>query len=212
LKYRPWLVKNVASLTEMGSHGHYHLAVVGREKLERILQRLCDPAEFLSDYGLRSVSRYHAEHPYIFQVDGQQHRVDYEPAESSSGLFGGNSNWRGPIWIPTNYLLIDALRKFGHHYGAQLKVEIPTGSGQTLTLDELADELSRRLLRIFQRDSNGRRAVFGLQDYFQDDPDWRDYLPFYEYFHGDNGSGLGASHQTGWTALVARLLAELHDQ
>jgi hypothetical protein len=211
LKYRPWLVKNVASLTEMGSHGHYHLAVVGRDKLERILQRLCDPAEFLSDYGLRSISRFHADHPYIFQVGGQQHRVDYEPAESSSGLFGGNSNWRGPIWIPTNYLLIDSLRKFGHHYGDQLKVELPTGSGQALTLDELADELSRRLLRIFQSDADGRRAVFGEQAYFRDDPYWRDYLPFYEFFHGDNGSGLGASHQTGWTALVARLLEELHD-
>jgi hypothetical protein len=126
-------------------------------------------------------------------------------------LFGGNSNWRGPIWIPTNYLLIDSLRKFGHHYGDQLKIELPSGSGQALALDELADELSRRLLRIFQRDAGGRRAVFGEQAYFQDDPHWRDYLPFYEYFHGDNGSGLGANHQTGWTALVARLLEELHD-
>jgi hypothetical protein len=195
----------------MGSHGHYHLAVVGRDTLERILQRLCDPTEFLSDYGLRSISRFHADHPYIFQVGGQEHRVDYEPAESSSGLFGGNSNWRGPIWIPTNYLLIDSLRKFGHHYGAKLMVEFPTGSGHALTLDEVADELTRHLLRIFQRDAGGRRAVFGQQDYFQNDPHWRDYLPFYEYFHGDNGSGVGASHQTGWTALVARLLEELHD-
>ncbi len=209
LKYRPWLVKNVASLTEMGAHGHYQLAVVGRDKLERILERVCDPDEFLSDYGLRAISRYHAEHPYTFNVDGQEHRVDYEPAESTSGLFGGNSNWRGPIWFPVNYLLIDSLRKFGHHYADSLRVEMPRGSGQMRTLDQAADELSRRLVSIFQRDSAGRRPVFGAEQIFQNDPHWRDYLLFYEYFHGDNGAGVGASHQTGWTALAAQLVAEL---
>jgi hypothetical protein len=209
IKYRPWLVKNVASLTEMGAHGHYQLAVVGREKLERILERVCDPQEFLSDYGLRSISRFHAENPYTFNVNGQEHRVDYEPGESSSGLFGGNSNWRGPIWFPVNYLLIDSLRKFGHHYADSLQVEMPRGSGQMLNLGQAADELSRRLVSVFQRDSAGRRPVFGAEPIFQNDPHWRDCLLFYEYFHGDNGAGVGASHQTGWTALVAQLVAEL---
>jgi hypothetical protein len=197
-------------LTEIGAHGHYQLAVVGREKLEHVLERVCDPDEFLSDYGLRSVSRYHLDHPYEFNVNGQVHRVNYEPAESSSGLFGGNSNWRGPVWFPVNYLLIDSLRKFGHHYGDELKVEMPRGSGQMLTLEGAARDLSRRLVRIFQQDHSGRRAVFGNEEYFQSNPHWRDNLLFYEYFHGDNGSGLGASHQTGWTALVTRCLEKLH--
>jgi hypothetical protein len=211
IKYRPWLVRNVASLTEMGAHGHYQLAVVGRDKLKRILQRACDPAEFLSDYGLRSVSRYHLARPYEFDVNGQVHRVDYDPAESSTDLFGGNSNWRGPIWFPVNYLLIDSLRKFGHHYGEELKVEMPRGSGEMLTLDQAADGLSRRLVRIFQREGRGRRAVYGEEEYFQKDPHWQDCLLFHEYFHGDSGAGLGASHQTGWTALVARLVEELYE-
>jgi len=208
LEYRPWLVKNVASLTEKGAHGHHQLSVVGREKLERILQRVCDPNEFLSDYGLRALSRAHGDQPYEFGVGEQVHRVGYEPAESTSGLFGGNSNWRGPIWFPVNYLMIDSLRKFGHHYGDDFKIEMPRGSGNLLTLDETADELSRRLAAIFQRDPHGRRPVFGGEELFQSDPHWRDYLLFYEYFHGDNGAGIGASHQTGWTALVASLIGE----
>ena len=209
LQYRPWLVRNVASLTEMGAHGHYHMAVVGQDKLQRILQRVCDPDEFLSAYGLRALSRYHAAQPYEFDVDGQVHRVNYEPAESSSSLFGGNSNWRGPIWFPVNYLLIDSLRKFSHHYGEALKIEMPRGSGKLLTLEQVADELSQRLANLFRRDEQGRRAVFGGEGYFQNDPNWRDHLLFYEYFNGDSGAGVGASHQTGWTALIASLLGEL---
>jgi hypothetical protein len=208
LEYRPWLVANVASLTELGAHGHYQLAVVGREKLERILQRVCDPYEFLSEYGVRSLSRYHAEHPYEFNVHGQVHRVDYEPGETSSNLFGGNSNWRGPIWFPVNYLLIDSLRKFEHHYGETLTVEMPVGSGRMMGLGEVADELSRRLIAIFQQDQTGRRAVFGSEEYFQTRYSWKDSLLFYEYFNGDTGAGVGASHQTGWTALVASLIDE----
>jgi len=211
LKYRPRLVNNVAPLTEMGAHGHYHLALVGREKLERILKRMFDPDEFLSEYGLRALSRHHAQHPYEFHAGGMVHSVSYEPAESSSGLFGGNSNWRGPIWFPVNYLVVEALRGFDHHYGDTLKVEVPAGSGHRITLDEAADEICRRLVRIFLRDESngGKRPVFGGEDYFQTNPHWRDYLLFYEYFHGDNGAGIGASHQTGWTALVASLIQEV---
>jgi len=137
-----------------------------------------------------------------------EHQVDYEPAESTTGLFGGNSNWRGPIWFPVNYLLIESLQQFHHYYSDDFTVECPTGSGQELTLREVADELSRRLVRIFSRDSNGRRAVFGRNDYFQRDAHWRDYIPFHEYFHGDNGAGIGASHQTGWTGLIAKLIQQ----
>jgi hypothetical protein len=211
IKYRPGLVKNVASLTEMSPRGHYQLAVVGRERLARILERLFDPAEFLSDYGVRAISRYHAEHPYQFEVDGQVHSVSYEPAESSSSLFGGNSNWRGPIWFPVNYLLIESLRKFGHHYDDKMKVEAPRGSGHWLTISDAADELAQRLTTIFLRDdqNGGRRPVFGEQPIFQTDPYWRDHVLFYEYFHGDTGAGVGASHQTGWTALVANLIQQL---
>jgi hypothetical protein len=211
LKYRPHLVQNVASLTEMGAGGHYQLAIVGREKLVRILGRVFNPDEFLSDYGLRALSRYHADHPYEINVNGMIHSVHYEPAESSSALFGGNSNWRGPIWFPINYLMIEALRKHHHHYGDELKIEVPTGSGRCITLGEAADELSRRLLSIFakQEKDGGRRPVLGGEPIFQKDPHWRDHLLFYEYFHGDNGAGLGASHQTGWSALVVNLLQDL---
>jgi hypothetical protein len=208
LKYRPHLAAHVAPLSETGTHGHYQLAIVGRDKLVRILTRVFDPDEFLSDYGLRALSRAHAESPFSCRVGEQAYTVSYEPAESSSGLFGGNSNWRGPIWFPINYLLVEALRKYHHHYGDSLTVQVPQGSGNRLTLDRAADELSRRLARIFLRDEadGGRRPVFGGEPIFQNDPDWRDHILFYEYFHGDNGAGLGASHQTGWTALVANLL------
>ncbi len=210
LKYRPRLARSVASLTEVGAHGHYQLAIVGRDKLTRILARMFDPGEFFSDYGLRSLSKYHERQPYECHVGGSTYTVRYEPAESRTGLFGGNSNWRGPIWFPINYLMIEALRKYHHHYGDSLTVEVPHGSGNQVTLDAAADELSRRLARIFLRDerNGGRRPVFGGETYFQTDPHWRDYILFYEYFHGDNGAGLGASHQTGWTALVAELIQQ----
>jgi len=154
------------------------------------------------------VSRHPLDHPYVYEFGGARYEVRYQPAESTSGLFGGNSNWRGPIWFPVNYLLIEALQQFHWYYSDDFKVECPTGSGIFLTLAEVADELSQRLIRIFKRDAEGRRAVFGRNDLLQRDPHFRDYLLFYEYFHGDDGSGLGASHQTGWTALVAKLIRQ----
>ncbi|MGD8516383.1 MAG: glucosidase [Anaerolineae bacterium] len=209
LEYRPHLVAHVAPFSEVGPDGHYQLAIVGREQLSRILQRVFDSGEFLSEYGLRSLSRYHADHPFRCTVDGQAHAVRYEPAESRSHLFGGNSNWRGPIWFPINYLMIEALHKYHYYYGDSLQVEMPHGSGRSLTLDEAAQELSQRLINLFRQDraNGGRRPVFGGQSLFQS-PQWRDHILFYEYFHGDNGAGLGASHQTGWTALVANLIQE----
>ncbi|HEX9820438.1 MAG TPA: glucosidase, partial [Methylomirabilota bacterium] len=154
------------------------------------------------------VSRHHAEHPYVLALGDAEHRVDYEPAESSSGLFGGNSNWRGPVWFPVNYLLIESLQKFHHFYGGGLTVPFPTGADRRLDLWQVAAELSRRLTRIFLRDTDGRRPVHGGTEKFQRDPHWRDLVLFYEYFHGDNGAGIGASHQTGWTGLVAKLLQQ----
>jgi hypothetical protein len=184
------------------------LSIVSRRKLMRILRYLLDENEFLSPHGIRSISKYHAQNPYVLNINGQEYRVAYDPAESTSGLFGGNSNWRGPIWFPLNFLIIEALQRFHYYYGDTLKIECPTGSGNLKTLWEVAEELSRRLTSIFLRDSEGRRPVFGGNQLFQTDPLWRDLIPFYEYFHGDNGAGLGASHQTGWTALVAKLLQQ----
>ena len=153
-------------------------------------------------------SRYHRDHPYTLKANGMDYRVDYEPAESTTGLFGGNSNWRGPIWFPVNYLLIESLQKFHYFLGDNFKVECPTGSGNKMNLWEIAGELSQRLTRIFTEDQNGHRPVFGGTEKFQNDPHWRDLIPFHEYFHGDNGAGIGASHQTGWTALVAKLIQQ----
>jgi hypothetical protein len=155
---------------------------------------------------VRAVSLVHRDQPYTFNVNGAEFKVTYQPGESDSGLFGGNSNWRGPIWFPVNYLIIESLQKFHHYYGDDFKIEYPTGSGQFVTIDDVANELSRRLTRIFLRDESGRRAVFGDYAKLQTDPHFRDYLLFYEYFHGDSGRGVGASHQTGWTGLVAKLL------
>ena len=184
------------------------LSLVSVERLTRVLHRMLDEREFLSPHGIRSLSRDHAAHPYVVHVDGREHRVDYEPAESGSGLFGGNSNWRGPIWFPMNFLIIEALQRFDYFYRGELKVEFPTGSGRSMTLWEVATELSRRLTRIFLRDRDGRRAVHGAVERFATDPHWRDLVLFYEYFHGDNAAGIGASHQTGWTGLVAKLLQQ----
>jgi hypothetical protein len=183
---------------------------VGRERLDRILARLFDSGEFLSPYGLRSLSRYHARQPFSCYVGGHPYTVSYEPAESTTDLFGGNSNWRGPIWFPINYLMIEALRKYHDYYGDTFKVNVPRGSERHLTLDEASRDLARRLTDIFlpARTLGGRRPVFGAQSIFQRDAHWRDYLLFYEYFHGDSGAGLGASHQTGWTALVANLIQD----
>jgi Mannosylglycerate hydrolase MGH1-like glycoside hydrolase domain len=189
----------------MNSAGRTIAALVDAERLRRILSRMLDEQEFLSPHGIRSVSRWHGQHPYVVQASGRAYRVDYEPAESSTDMFGGNSNWRGPVWLPMNALLIRALFQFYAYYGDSFRVECPTGSGRLMTLFEVATEISDRLQRIFLRDETGRRPVFGGTEMFQNDPHWRDLIPFHEYFHGDNGAGLGASHQTGWTALVAVL-------
>ncbi|HTO46718.1 MAG TPA: glucosidase [Burkholderiales bacterium] len=182
------------------------IALVDEVRLRRVLARMLDESEFLSPYGLRSLSRYHREHPLILEVDGAQTRLDYEPAESQTGLFGGNSNWRGPIWFPLNLLALESLRHLHASFGEHFTVELPTGSGVQATLGEVAEELERRLLRLFLRDANGRRPVYGASALFQNDPAWRDRILFYEYFDGDTGEGLGASHQTGWTALAGALI------
>jgi hypothetical protein len=209
-----WFIENRPALsnhieTESAEHGpRRFISLVNRSRLRQVLSYMLDENEFLSPYGIRALSRYHLEHPYSVPVNGMNYRVDYEPAESSTGLFGGNSNWRGPIWFPVNYLLIESLQKFHFFLGDQYKVEFPTGSGRNLTLWQIAGEISQRLTAIFLRDQHGRRPVFGGTEKFQQDPLWRDLIPFHEYFHGDNGAGIGASHQTGWTALVAKLIQQ----
>ena len=182
------------------------LAIVGERRLRRILTRLLDENEFLGPYGLRSMSRAHGDTPYVLDLGGEQHQVRYEPAESSSSRFGGNSNWRGPVWMPMNALIMRALLQYYMYYGDDFTVECPTGSGRQMTLFEVTKEIAGRLGRILRRDELGRRPVFGGATLFQTDPHWRDNLLFYEYFHGDNGAGLGASHQTGWTGLMARFI------
>jgi hypothetical protein len=169
---------------------------------------MLDESEFLAPYGVRALSRLYAGQPYVLQIDGAEYSVSYQPAESNSGIFGGNSNWRGPIWVPVNYLIIEALQRFHHYYSDDFRVECPTGSGSFIPLNQIADELSGRLINIFVRGADGRRPVFGGNERFQADPHWRDYIPFYEYFDGDNGAGLGASHQTGWTGLIAKLIQQ----
>ena len=208
IRYRPQLVKNIASLTRPGAGGRRLLSLVNQEQLARVMAHMLDEGKFLSDYGLRSLSKEHEATPFTFSVDGQTHTVSYQPGESTSGMFGGNSNWRGPVWFPVNYLMIESLQKYHHYYGNSLQVELPTHSGQRRNLEEVAARLSRNLIKIFLRDENGQRAFSGDGDIFQSDPHWRDYILFYEYFNGDNGVGIGASHQTGWTALVAKLIQQ----
>jgi hypothetical protein len=215
-----WFLENRADLAQNtsymaspergGAGGHRLLAIPSRERLVRVLRRVLDPREFLSEYGIRSMSRVHAEQPFVFRVGREEYRVGYVPGESDSGMFGGNSNWRGPVWFPLNYLLIEALERYHHFYGADLQVECPTGSGRMMTLAEVARELSSRLGRLFLPDGTGRRPCHGDDRRFAEDPDFRELVLFYEYFHGDTGRGLGASHQTGWTALVAQSLADAH--
>jgi hypothetical protein len=171
-----------------------------------VLSVMLDENEFLSEFGIRSLSRYHEKHPYVFHTGGQVFTVSYLPAESDTGMFGGNSNWRGPIWIPVNALIVRALLQYYTYFGNEFTVECPTGSGRRMTLYQVAEEISRRLANIFLRGRDGRRPVYGGAETFQSDPHWRDCVLFYEYFHGDNGAGLGASHQTGWTGVVARLM------
>lgn len=207
IENRPDFSSHVETQTHDGGVRRF-LSLVSRDRLKSVLGYMLDENEFLSPYGIRALSRYHKDHPYVLSALGTDYRVDYEPAESSTGSFGGNSNWRGPIWFPVNYLLIESLQKFHYFLGDEYTVEYPTGSGRSIPLNEVAAELSRRLTHIFLRDHTGRRPVFGNTSKFQDDPLWRDAIPFYEYFHGDNGTGLGASHQTGWTGLVAKLIQQ----
>lgn len=202
----PELGVAIEPLTRRGVANRRLVSLVPEDKLRRVLSRMLDEEEFFSPHGIRSISRYHRDHPYVFRVNGSEFGVGYLPAESNSGMFGGNSNWRGPIWFPINALLVRALLVLYSYYGDEFTVECPTGSGRMMNLFEVADELARRLTSIFTRDEEGRRPVFGGAERFQNDPYWRDLIPFYEYFHGDNGAGLGASHQTGWTGNVAKLI------
>jgi hypothetical protein len=208
LRRKPELLATMhaAGPEHLGVAGRGIIALVNQERLRRILARMLDEDEFLSPYGIRALSRYHAAHPYVFTVDGTDYRVGYLPAESDTGMFGGNSNWRGPIWMPTNAVIIRALLQYYVYYGDSFKVECPTGSGRWMNLFEVSAEIVRRLTSIFERDAAGRRPVFGGSKTFQNDPYWQDHLLFYEYFHGDNGAGIGASHQTGWTGVIARLI------
>jgi hypothetical protein len=208
IENRKDLTRNVACMRTPGEGERRLLSILHENQLRRVLRFMLDENEFLSPYGIRAVSRVHREHPYVLRANGAEYRVDYEPSESSTGLFGGNSNWRGPIWFPTNFLLIESLQKFHHYLGEDFKVECPTGSGRMLTLWEVAAELSRRMTRIFQQGEDGRRPVHGSNRLYGEDPNWRDLVLFYEYFNGDTGEGVGGSHQTGWTGLVAKMLQQ----
>ncbi|MGC1449169.1 MAG: glucosidase [Candidatus Sulfotelmatobacter sp.] len=206
LEARPQLCSSIHDPRRIGLAGRRLMSIMSEAKLRRVLAKMLDEQEFLSPYGLRSISRYHADHPYAISAGGQVSQVSYLPAESDSGLFGGNSNWRGPVWMPVNALVIRALLRYHSYYGNEFTIECPTGSGRRMNLFQVAEELGRRLSAIFLRDAEGRRPVYGGTRKFQTDPHWRDYLLFHEYFHGDNGMGLGASHQTGWTGVIARIM------
>ncbi|HEY5314219.1 MAG TPA: glucosidase, partial [Pirellulales bacterium] len=206
LKHRPHLADLVSRWTEPGRGERRLLSLLRGHRMKMLLQRMLDPGEFLSDFGVRALSKYHQQHPYVFECNGTRQTVDYEPGESTTGMFGGNSNWRGPIWFPVNYLIIESLQRFHHYYGDDFLVECPTGSGQQITIDAVARELTRRLARIFLPGTDGRRPMVADSDKLASDPHFRDLVTFHEYFHGDTGRGLGASHQTGWTGLIAKLL------
>jgi len=206
LTNRPYHSSLVSRWEEKNVVQKHLLSLLRGHRMKRILRRMLDETEFLSEYGIRSLSKYHEGHPYELHVDGQKLSVEYTPAEASTSVYGGNSNWRGPIWMPMNFLIIESLRSFHEYYTDDFKVEFPTNSGQCLTLNEIADEISKRLSKVFLRDENGRRAVFGDNEKMQHDPNFNNYILFSEYFHGDTGKGLGASHQTGWTGLIANLL------
>jgi hypothetical protein len=208
IENRPDLTEGVACMDEPGRGERRLLSIANADQLRKILKFMLDEREFLSSYGIRALSQYHRDHPYCLTVNGADHCVSYEPGESYTGLFGGNSNWRGPVWFPVNVLLIESLQKFHHYFGDDFKVEFPTGSGKMMTLWDVAGEISRRMTSLFVRDEKGRRPAFGKTEKFQTDPHWRDLILFYEYFHGDSGVGIGASHQTGWTGLVTKLMQQ----
>jgi hypothetical protein len=209
IENRPDLTQHIACMADEGMESRRLFSIADREQLERILRVMLDESEFLSPYGIRALSRYHKEHPYSLEVAGDTHSIMYEPADSSTGLFGGNSNWRGPVWMPANVLLIQALFRFHRFYGDQLQVECPSGSGNKVSLHEVGHHIEERLVDVFRRDENGIRPIHRQWAKFNEDPHWRDLIQFYECFNGDNGGGVGASHQTGWTALVAVLIHHL---
>jgi hypothetical protein len=208
---RPELAENVARIEISGMRQRRLLAIVSPERLRRILRRLFAEEEFLSPHGLRALSKFHEANPYVLNLAGASFRVDYEPAESTSGLFGGNSNWRGPVWFPLNYLLIESLQKFHYYLGDDYKVEFPTGSGTMMTLWEISQQLSHRLIGLFRAGPDGTRPFQRPNSALEHDVHWRDHLLFHEYFDGDTGQGLGASHQTGWTAVVAKLIQQVSE-
>jgi hypothetical protein len=206
LNYRPDLAALVSRWEEPGTGERQLLSLLRGHRMKRLLSRMLDPSEFFSDYGVRALSKYHENHPYTFSCAGQNLSVHYLPGESDSHMFGGNSNWRGPIWMPINFLLIESMQRFHHFYGDEFRIECPTGSGNFVSILEASEVLVGRLKQIFVRDERGRRAAFGDNEKLQTDPHFRDHVPFYEYFHGDTGRGVGASHQTGWTGLIAKLI------
>lgn len=199
---------NVACVRTPGEKSRRLLSILNRDRLVKVLGRMLDESEFLSPFGIRSLSKHHRDHPYVFHVNGRTHTISYQAAESQDRLFGGNSNWRGPVWFPINYLIIESLQKFHHYYGQSLRVECPTGSGRMATLAQVAAFLSRRMERLFLPDEKGERPIYGAKEIFQHDPHWRELVLFHEYFNGDSGEGLGAAHQTGWTGLVAKLIQQ----
>jgi len=206
LQNRPDLANLISRWTEKGKGERHLLSLLRGHRMKQLLKRMLDESEFLSAYGIRALSRYHLDNPYKLLTKGNEFTVKYTPAESDNSLFGGNSNWRGPIWFPVNYLLIESLQRFHHYYGDDFKIEHPSGSGTFKTLQEIADDLADRMINIFKRNPEGKRPLYGNYEALQQDEHFRDYIFFYEYFHGDNGSGLGATHQTGWTGLVAKLI------
>jgi len=212
LNNRPHLASLVSRWQEKNVVQKHLLSLLRGHRMKKILKRMLDETEFLSEYGIRSLSKYHHQHPYELQVDGNKLSVEYDPGEATTGMFGGNSNWRGPIWMPMNFLIVESLQRFHYYYTDDFKVEYPTNSGEYFTLNEIADEISKRLAKLFLRDENGKRAVFGDNEKLQFDPHFNNYILFHEYFHGDNGKGLGASHQTGWTGLIAKLLQPRNKQ
>jgi hypothetical protein len=208
LKHRPHLSGNIAfSFDDIEDETRHIMGIVTKDHLKRILDYMLNEGEFLSPYGIRSLSKIH-ENPYTVTFGQENFSINYQPAESQSGMFGGNSNWRGPIWFPINFLLIESLQKYHHYYDDDFKVEFPTGSGNFVNLGDISIALSQRLIKLFLRDKNGKRPIYGGTSTFQEDPFWRDLILFNEYFHGDNGAGLGASHQTGWTGLVAKMIQQ----
>jgi hypothetical protein len=210
LQYRPDLANLISRWNEKGKGERHLLSLLRGHRMKRLLKRMLDEKEFLSDFGIRALSKEYEQHPYRFHLNGHEYTVKYTPGESDTYIFGGNSNWRGPIWFPVNYLIIESLQRFHHYYGEDFKVEHPTGSGKMLTLKQIAADLSERLVKLFTLDKSSKRPVFGGYEKLQNDPHFRNYLLFYEYFHGDNGRGVGASHQTGWTGLVAKLIQPRH--